>query len=123
MKALIYEQFNPLIDLYTKHLEAYGFEVYASKSLEDVWEYFNTHDIDVVIVKFEAVPAHDAPSGVSLIERIRKGAKNNQVFILTVAQDIHAPQRNTLMKLNVFAMLRLPFTKEAFNSKIEEFLR
>ena len=123
MKALIYEQFNLLIDLYTKYLEAYGFEVYASKSLEDVWEYFNTHDIDVVIAKFEAVPAHDAPSGVSLIERIRKGANNNQVFILTVAQDIHASQRDMLMKLNVFAMLRLPFTKEAFNSKIEEFLR
>ena len=38
MKALIYEQFNPLIDIYTRLLTERGFEVFATKSLDHCYQ-------------------------------------------------------------------------------------
>lgn len=121
MTALIYEQFNPLIDIYTRLLTEKGFEVFATKSHDEAWRYFQTHDIDIVIAKFEAVEAHDAPSGVELIQKIRNGDKNSDVFIITIGHEIHKPDEIRLMEMNVFAMLRLPITKGAFDSKIDEY--
>lgn len=66
-----------------------GFEVFATKSLDEAWSYFQTHDVDVVVTKFEAVEAHDAPSGVELIRKIRNGDKNSDVFIITIGHKIH----------------------------------
>lgn len=123
MTALIYEQFNPLIDIYTRLLTEKGFEVFATKSLDEAWGYLQTHDIDVVVTKFEAVEAHDAPSGVELIGKIRNGNKNSDVFIITIGHEIHKSDEIRLMEMNVFAMLRLPITKGAFDSKIDEYMR
>lgn len=122
MTALIYEQFNPLIDIYTHLLTERGFDVFATKSLDEAWEYFQTHDVDIVIAKFEAVSAHDAPSGVELIRKIRNGDKNSDVFIITIGHEMHRVDEIALMEMNVFAMLRLPITKGAFDSKIDEYM-
>lgn len=122
MTALIYEQFNPLIDIYTRLLIERGFEVFATKSLDEAWEYFQIHDVDVVIAKLEAVEAHDAPSGVELIRKIRNGDKNSDVFIITIGHEMHRVDEIALMEMNVFAMLRLPITKGAFDSKIDEYM-
>lgn len=121
MTALIYEQFNPLIDIYTRLLTEKGFEVFATKSFDEAWGHFQTHDVDVVIAKFEAVEAHDAPSGVELIRKIRNGDKNSDVFIITIGHEIHKPDEIRLMEMKVFAMLRLPISKGAFDSKIDEY--
>jgi DNA-binding response OmpR family regulator len=121
MKALIYEQFNPLIDLYTRLFTEKGFEVFATKSLDEAWEYFQNNDVDIIIAKFEAVEAHDAPSGIELIGKIRNGDKNSDVFIIVIGHEIHKPDEIRLMEMKVFAMLRLPITKGAFDSKIDEF--
>lgn len=120
--AFIYEQINPLIDLYTRLLTKRGFEVFATKSLDEAWDYFQTHDVDMVVAKFEAVEAHDAPSGVELIRKIRNGDKNSEVFIITIGHEIYRPDEIELMEMKVFAMLRLPISKGAFDSKIDEFL-
>jgi DNA-binding response OmpR family regulator len=120
MTALIYEQFNPLIDLYTRLLTEKWFEVIATKSLDEAWDYFQTHDIDIVIAKFEAVEAHDAPSGVELIRKIRNDDKNSDVFIIVIGHEIYKSDEIRLMEMKVFVMLRLPFTKGAFDSKLDE---
>lgn len=121
MTALIYEQFNPLIDLYTRLLTERGFEVFATKSLDEAWSYFQANDVDIVIAKFEVVEAHDAPSGVELIGKIRNGDKNSDVFIITIGHEIHRTDEMHLMEMNVFAILRLPTGKGAFDSKMDEF--
>lgn len=121
MTALIYEQFNPLIDLYTRLLTEKGFEVFATKSLDEAWDYFQTNDIDMVVAKFEAVEGHHAPSGVELIRKIRSGDKNSDVFIIVIGHEIYRPDEMRLMEMKVFAMLRLPITKGAFDSKLDEF--
>jgi len=121
MKALVYEQFNPLIDLYARLLIERGFEVFATKSLDEAWDYFQTNDVDMVIAKFEAVEAHDAPSGVELIQKIRSGDKNSVAFIIVIGDEIYKPDEIRLMEMKVFAMLRLPITKGAFDSKLDEF--
>jgi len=121
MRALIYEQFNPLIDIYTRLLTEKGFEVFATKSLEEAWDYFQTNDVDMVVATFEAVEGHDAPSGVELIRKIRNGDKNSDVFIITIGHEIYRHDGIRLMEMKVFAMLRLPITNGVFDSKLDEF--
>lgn len=121
MTALIYEQFNPLIAIWTRFLTERGFEVFATKSLDEAWDYFQANDMDVVVAKFDAVKSHGSLSGIELIKKIRNGDKNSNVFIITIGHEIHRPDEIRLMEMKVFAMLRLPFHKAAFDSKIDEF--
>lgn len=121
MKALVYEHFNPLIAMWERLLIERGFDVFSTKSMEEAWNYFQSNDIDVVVIKFDKAYLDDNPPSIELIEKIRDAEKNSNVFILTLGHNIYKLDEIRLMELKVFSILQIPCTKSAFDSKLDEY--
>lgn len=121
MKALVYEHFNPLIAMWERFLNERGFDVFSTKSMDEAWNYFQSNDVDVIIVKFDTAYLDDNPHSIKFIEKIRGSEKNSDVFILTLGHNIYKLDEIRLMQLQVFAILHIPCTKAAFDSKLDEY--
>lgn len=121
MRVLIYEQFNPLIAVYEKFLVERGDEVFTTKEFDVAWGYYESERPDLVIAKYEAISAHDAPSGVALLERIRSSG-DEATPVIVIGHEIHREGEMRLLKLKAGGILRQPFGKEAFMTVLENTL-
>lgn len=120
MKAIVYEQFNPLIAVYSRFLEAEGFEVFVSKEVDKVWSAYLQEPPDLVVAKFEAISAHDAPSGMKLIEKMRYEADDWETPCLVIGFNIHRADEMQLAQWRPLAILRQPFMQAAFQTRIKD---
>jgi DNA-binding response OmpR family regulator len=112
-KALLYEQFNPLIKIYRDCLEDYGFEVFATKYFERALEFFKESRVDLIWVKYEAVKSHSALSGVELLKELQKIQIYKDSCKIVSAVDLYKTGEIDLLKLGVNSILRIPATKSA----------
>jgi DNA-binding response OmpR family regulator len=121
MRVLIYEQFNPLIAVYERFLIERGDEVFTTKDFDAAWAHYESEHPDLVIAKYEAISAHDAPSGVALLEKIRSGG-DEATPVMIIGHEISREGEMCLLRLGAGGILRQPFGKEAFMTVLENTL-
>lgn len=118
-KALVYEQFNPLMALYERFLGERGFEVYVTRSMEEAWAYYEKESPELVVVKFEA--AQGSPSGVELLEKIRVSG-DERTPVMVVGHDITRNDEIRFLKLGGVRTLQQPFGSGSINAALDDLL-
>ena len=118
-KALVYEQFNPLMAIYERFLGERGFEVYVTRSMEEAWEYYEKESPELVVVKFESTQG--SPSGVELLEKIR-ACGDERTPVMVVGHDITRNDEIRFLKLGGVRTLQQPFGKASIHTALDDLL-
>lgn len=120
INAVIYEQFNPLIIAYSGFLTQRGYQVFATKELDEAWQVYLDDKPALVVAKYEAIAGHQAESGLVLLKKIRYEADDWQTPCLVIGHNIHRADEMVLAALRPVAILRQPFGQTALDARLRD---
>lgn len=120
MNALIYEQFNPLIVAYSGFLTQRGYQVFATKDIDEAWQGYLRDKPTLVVAKYEAIAGHQAASGMELVKKIRNEVNDWQTPCLVIGFTIHRVDEMALAALRPLGILRQPFGQAALDTRLKD---
>ncbi|MCC5827395.1 hypothetical protein [Alkalimonas sp.] len=120
MNALIYEQFNPLIVAYSGFLTQRGYQVFATKDIDEAWQGYLRDKPTLVVAKYEATTAHPAASGMELVKKIRDEANDWRTPCLVIGCTVHRADEIAFAALKPLAILRLSFEQSVLDTRLSD---